>query len=1096
MDIVEELRQNRESGARRLETEYKAGLMTLARRFCQDSGDAEELVNRTFAAVVEGIDDYLEQSAFFAWMCQILTNIHSMDVRRKSNQNIIYPGIVPDTPDEEANEEIYRNLDHSLLRDAIQSLPKEMKEVIVMHYLMEEPVPQVAKFLCQPVTTVKWRLHCARKALAAKMGVKMHEMAEKPGGKAVILALLLCGLTALGAGIGLAVAHLLPSPSVAVEQQADNSKDAGQAETGTLSFSTSSNLPQSPSAATPSATDCYRPPATENSSLTTQGENMNKTTTTRAAAMLAAATFATSAVIPNTANAYDWSGYATLKETWNNHSPAYSSFVATSDWNWPGSVPSTFDDAAAASAHYGVKSGYSCFVNPTSRNTLPGSLIAIEGWLYANSDEPYNLKMAHLLPGGGFRIAGGNACFSGDIVVYGTADNPSRAYIQAATTSESQGFEFRNMTLAGSADSVLRLYGVSSCVLGAFKWTGSGAGFLGMILVDAEGMASNGKAKLMLGDMEIGGTVKIRNRSFLTLAGSTGVTVSNAIFEAGATLAGASGARKLTVAGSFTAAAPVTIDMASYTPPANGSADIVTIISFPAGAEVSELDTTVFVLANGVSDRVTYGGTVFVRDDPGGGKSLCVSIPSASLFVTRNRGVASTPDYPGYSEFDWAEDSSGNAFWSDGELPDAANAAGKAYFSAGAALVPPVSGNEIGVFHGESLTLKNTMLNSGASSAGFNVPDLRFDGNCGLRFWSSAGVWSAAFRDENGSQLRAFRLQGTIDTGNGAHWFEQYNEKHMLCVESELTGAGNITMRTYPSQTAANCEAFFELAAFNTNWFGKIEVAGFGANYTANGGYKDYSGATLPNRTKRCRLFVADSRNLGGALSAFAYDALSLHHYGELFCRNDVTLEDGLNRGVSFGDFSTLFVTNGLTLAILRPATWNGCVFKTGGGTLALGGSLSFGGAAQSATPSENCNILAMEGGWLAPRTATAFDGLRMEFSNGSGISLTLRPEDASVAQYGLYDVKEETPFAIIGGGTIPVAIDFSHENAPQRQHFSVAVATVRDDYAGVLKDILDFAPGSVPRAFNGEFRIRENGDGTSTVFASLSPAATFVVFR
>ena len=332
MDIVEELRQNRESGARRLETEYKAGLMTLARRFCQDSGDAEELVNRTFAAVVEGIDDYLEQSAFFAWMCQILTNIHSMDVRRKSNQNIIYPGIVPDTPDEEANEEIYRNLDHSLLRDAIQSLPKEMKEVIVMHYLMEEPVPQVAKFLCQPVTTVKWRLHCARKALAAKMGVKMHEMAEKPGGKAVILALLLCGLTALGAGARLAVVRLLSSPSAAVEQQADNSNDAGQSETSNLStfqpfnFSTSSNLPQSPSAATPSATDCYRPPATENASFTTQGENMNKTTTTRAAAMLAAATFATSAAIPaSTAagNTLTWVGSSSgLLSTASNWSPS------------------------------------------------------------------------------------------------------------------------------------------------------------------------------------------------------------------------------------------------------------------------------------------------------------------------------------------------------------------------------------------------------------------------------------------------------------------------------------------------------------------------------------------------------------------------------------------------------------------------------------------------------------------------------------------------------------------------------------------------------------------------------------------------------
>ena len=57
VSIVEELRTNRESGAKRLESEYKAGLMTLARRFCADTGDAEELVNRTFAVVVARIDD-------------------------------------------------------------------------------------------------------------------------------------------------------------------------------------------------------------------------------------------------------------------------------------------------------------------------------------------------------------------------------------------------------------------------------------------------------------------------------------------------------------------------------------------------------------------------------------------------------------------------------------------------------------------------------------------------------------------------------------------------------------------------------------------------------------------------------------------------------------------------------------------------------------------------------------------------------------------------------------------------------------------------------------------------------------------------------
>ena len=109
MNVVEEIRLNREKGAKRLESEYKAGLMALASRFCNDPSDAEELVNATFATVVEKIDDYLEQSAFFGWMCQILMSHLSRSVRRKSNESIVYPGDLPDVEDQEAQEEVYRN---------------------------------------------------------------------------------------------------------------------------------------------------------------------------------------------------------------------------------------------------------------------------------------------------------------------------------------------------------------------------------------------------------------------------------------------------------------------------------------------------------------------------------------------------------------------------------------------------------------------------------------------------------------------------------------------------------------------------------------------------------------------------------------------------------------------------------------------------------------------------------------------------------------------------------------------------------------------------------------------------------------------------
>ncbi len=201
MDIVEELRRDRESGAKRLVNEYKAGMMSLAMRFCADESSAEELVNATFAKVVANIDGYLEQSAFFAWMCQILTNLYRDSVKRTARKNEILSGDVPDMPDDDARDEIFRNVDHSLLRDAIETLPKEMKEAIMLHYIADQPIGVVARFLRLPVSTVKWRLYAARRELSRRLGAKVSETARKPGGKALLLALALACTAALGAAV-------------------------------------------------------------------------------------------------------------------------------------------------------------------------------------------------------------------------------------------------------------------------------------------------------------------------------------------------------------------------------------------------------------------------------------------------------------------------------------------------------------------------------------------------------------------------------------------------------------------------------------------------------------------------------------------------------------------------------------------------------------------------------------------------------------------------------------------------------------------------------------------------------------------------------
>ena len=301
MSIVDKLREDRESGAKWLEAEYKAGLLTLARRLCADEGDAEELVNRTFAAVVEGIDDYLEQSAFFGWMCQILSNIHAKDVRRKMHGAVICPGDVPELPND-GDVRLFREVDAALLRDAIEELPPEMRDAMMMRYFMDMPLAKVAKILAVPVGTVNSRLHYARRILAARLGAAT----KKPGAKALLIALALATLTAVGAVV--AVVATTPSSATSLTdvrdgQNADNTPLANRPlPTWVHGFSTIPDFESAcvpPADTTPSHASFASPALSGNSPTTDQG-TPTMHTTVKATALLATASLAL------TATGADW----------------------------------------------------------------------------------------------------------------------------------------------------------------------------------------------------------------------------------------------------------------------------------------------------------------------------------------------------------------------------------------------------------------------------------------------------------------------------------------------------------------------------------------------------------------------------------------------------------------------------------------------------------------------------------------------------------------------------------------------------------------------------------------------------------------------
>jgi RNA polymerase sigma-70 factor (ECF subfamily) len=64
-------------------------------------------------------------------------------------------------------------LDHDVLR-ALKSLPLQQRQVVALHYLMDQSVDTIAEGLGVSAGSVKTQLHRARKTLAARIRVEDH----------------------------------------------------------------------------------------------------------------------------------------------------------------------------------------------------------------------------------------------------------------------------------------------------------------------------------------------------------------------------------------------------------------------------------------------------------------------------------------------------------------------------------------------------------------------------------------------------------------------------------------------------------------------------------------------------------------------------------------------------------------------------------------------------------------------------------------------------------------------------------------------------------------------------------------------------------
>lgn len=198
MSLLNEIQSELDSNALRLMSEYRTQLYLEAMKLCGNPTDAEDLVIHTIDTALRNYDGCKLKENMLPWLRAILTNKFHSDNRRAVNRGTkpVDPSDLAADESLAANgtvEEILRNSDNEALRAALNGLDANYKQTVVMHYLMELPVKEIAKVLKVPVGTVLWRLNAARKMLARDLGEKLGKVSKH---LLLILVSLAAGLTA------------------------------------------------------------------------------------------------------------------------------------------------------------------------------------------------------------------------------------------------------------------------------------------------------------------------------------------------------------------------------------------------------------------------------------------------------------------------------------------------------------------------------------------------------------------------------------------------------------------------------------------------------------------------------------------------------------------------------------------------------------------------------------------------------------------------------------------------------------------------------------------------------------------------------------
>ncbi len=139
---------------------------------CTGSWDeAEDVAQETFLIALKALPTLRDPKRFGAWLHAIARHqaLRQLNHRQRWELDELLLERWEAKVEEDAFERMQRQERYEQLHAALNELPEMYRLVVWLHFFEDMPLKRIAAFLGLPLTTVKWRLHEAKRKLHQKL---------------------------------------------------------------------------------------------------------------------------------------------------------------------------------------------------------------------------------------------------------------------------------------------------------------------------------------------------------------------------------------------------------------------------------------------------------------------------------------------------------------------------------------------------------------------------------------------------------------------------------------------------------------------------------------------------------------------------------------------------------------------------------------------------------------------------------------------------------------------------------------------------------------------------------------------------------------